>query len=147
MTAYQPEIQDRELTLRSLPVPDLGTTRFCSTHLDSSSGVRMQIIHLGRVAITAGTPTAITGTPIKCHAVIVQPDKANTGSVSFGDSTVVHATGVGVEVKFLPPGTSGLSDRYVTPTPSSRGNALNATDFYVDGSHTNDNALVSLVVL
>lgn len=114
----------------------------------------MAAIPLGKVTVaSAGTPVQATSAQsvpsarVGCQSLQFQVAPANSGVVYIGDSTLNVSSGVGI-LAVLPKPTAATTGPFAsaTFTEVNAPAGLNAADFYIDSTSTNDVVFVSCTV-
>ena len=82
---------------------------------------------------------------IRCHSIRFEARAGNAGLIYVGNSALVVATGVGLFAQLAIP-TDNITPSF-TVTLVQSPNGFNLADFYVDASVTNDDVLVTYLVL
>jgi hypothetical protein len=106
----------------------------------------MQIISLGKVTATAGTPVCImanlpSSTDQRCHKVVIQSLPDNTGMVYIGSSTINTTTLANVHKILKAAGDSeSICGNYGL-------NVVNPWDLYVDVETSDEGIIGYLFVL
>jgi hypothetical protein len=106
----------------------------------------MQVISLGKITPTPGTPKQLTtDSTIFANRIVVTQPPTGTGNNYFGTSTLNKTTLVGLLKAFLPAGASGFVDEHVVESEDNS-NTLRVSDFYVDADNAS-NGLVAYYVV
>jgi hypothetical protein len=104
------------------------------------------------ITIVSGSPVRVSSANLYCHAVLFQQVNGNTDPIYIMDrSTGNYTTGLGV-IAQIPAPTYDLGSKpiilpHASGTISSSGDALNLANFWVDGAHSGDKCMVSILVL
>ena len=105
----------------------------------------MQIVSLGKITATAGTPVQAVTASTLAHKIIVEPLVGNSGKAYVGTSTLSVSTGAGLIKTFLPPAASGLNDDW-TLDAGRQGNPIDVSQFWFDVQTTGQGVTVSYVI-
>lgn len=100
---------------------------------------------LGKVAVTtAGTRERLTKdlssptTALRCFKIHIKASLGNTGDVTVGDSTVVHATGVGAYIVL----DAGQEHMFMVDNAPA---GLDASKFWLDVGTNGDSVVAYLI--
>ena len=99
---------------------------------------------LGYITIT-GTPVPISATTQKCHAIFFQQVRTNTGFILCGRSGLNEGTGTDLNA-VLPIPTNNSLPNATVGIPDAM-NAMEASQYFVDGTVNGDKCLVSILIL
>jgi hypothetical protein len=104
-----------------------------------------QTLSLGRVNCGA-SPVQVSATPVRCTSVTVSAIAGMTGKLYFGTAAVNKTTLAGCIKEFVPTQlTAGQQDTFTLSADENR-NALNLSDFWIDGTVSGEGVVVSYVV-